>query len=132
MDGLRRNGRFLASAVGLVFLIATVSPAFAVLPDPIGTQELSEARDLAERRVMVQEALAREDVRRELLRAGVDPGVVEARVDSLSASELEQLAAGLDQLPAGGNSIVGALVFVFIVLLVTDLLGLTDVFPFTK
>jgi len=28
--------------------------------------------------------------------------------------------------------VVGALVFIFVVLLVTDLLGLTDVFPFVK
>ena len=43
-----------------------------------------------------------------------------------------QLAARIDQLPAGGEGIIGALLIVFIVLLITDILGFTKVFPFTK
>lgn len=41
------------------------------------------------------------------------------------------MAEQLEQLPAGA-SVVGALLVVFIVLLVTDILGLTNVFPFTR
>jgi hypothetical protein len=44
---------------------------------------------------------------------------------------MQTLATNLDQLPAGG-SVVGALVLIFLVLLVTDLLGLTNVYPFVK
>jgi hypothetical protein len=35
-------------------------------------------------------------------------------------------------LPAGGTDLLGVLLFVFIVLLITDILGFTKVFPFTK
>jgi len=41
----------------------------------------------------------------------------------------------VDTAPAGQNAvgiIVGAIVLIFIILLVTDLLGLTDIFPFVK
>jgi hypothetical protein len=41
----------------------------------------------------------------------------------------------MDQLPAGGDgigTIVGAAVLVFLILLITDILGFTHVFPFVK
>ncbi|MGE5338534.1 MAG: PA2779 family protein, partial [Gemmatimonadota bacterium] len=45
--------------------------------------------------------------------------------------EAQQLAQRLDQLPAGGDAI-GVIVFIFVLLLITDILGLTKVFPFTR
>ena len=53
-------------------------------------------------------------------------------MDALSDEEVLQLAARLDSLPAGGDGFIGALVFVFLVLLITDIIGLTKVFPFTR
>jgi len=56
-------------------------------------------------------------------------------VDSLSNEELANLANSIDQLPAGGSAvgvIVGAALLVFIILLITDLVGLTHVFPFVN
>ncbi|MGQ0547349.1 MAG: PA2779 family protein [Betaproteobacteria bacterium] len=75
--------------------------------------------------------LERADVRAQLQAYGVDAGDVKARVAALTDEEAAQLAAQLDSLPAGG-SIVGAIVLVFLVLLVTDILGFTKVFPFTR
>jgi len=80
---------------------------------------------------LIHEALGRDEVKAQLATLGVDPAQVQARVDALSDDEAQQLAQQLDQMPAGGG-ILGAALFVFIVLLVTDLLGLTNVFPFTK
>lgn len=62
---------------------------------------------------------------------GVETATATQRVAALSDNELNQLATQLDELPAGGD-ILGTLVFVFLVLLVTDILGFTDVFPFVK
>jgi hypothetical protein len=76
--------------------------------------------------------LDREAVRTQLQALGVDPAQVKARVEALGDDEIAQLARDMDDLPAGGNSIIGALVFVFIVLLITDILGLTKIFPFTR
>jgi hypothetical protein len=62
---------------------------------------------------------------------GVDPAQVQARLESLTDEEVQTLAANMDQLPAGGDGL-GLLVFLFIVLLITDILGFTNIFPFVK
>jgi Na+-transporting NADH:ubiquinone oxidoreductase subunit NqrD len=78
---------------------------------------------------------AREDVRKILGQMDVDPKMIEARVASMTDEEASQIANEIETLPAGSDaigSIVGAAVFVFVVLLITDLLGFTKVFGFTK
>jgi hypothetical protein len=75
-------------------------------------------------------ALARSDVRAEMERLGIDATGAEERVAALSDDEAARLAGHLGSAPAGG--IIGAIVFVFLVLLVTDILGLTKVYPFTR
>ena len=75
--------------------------------------------------------LDRSEVRAQLQAYGVDPAQVKARVATLTDEEAAQLAAQIDSLPSGG-SIVGAIVFVFLVLLITDILGFTKIFPFTR
>lgn len=81
-------------------------------------------------RERVAEALARADVVTGLERFGVSAADVSARVAAMTDEEVAQLAGRIDSLPAGG--IVGAILLVFLVLLLTDILGLTKVFPFTK
>lgn len=76
-------------------------------------------------------ALTRTDVQQELLKRGVNPDEVKARVAALTDEEVSQMAQQIESAPAGAG-IVGAIVFVFLVLLVTDILGLTKVFPFTR
>jgi len=66
---------------------------------------------------------------------GVDPSEVDARIAALSDQEISQIAGHIDEMPAGQGvlgAIIVALLIVFIVLLITDLVGLTDVFPFVK
>jgi hypothetical protein len=86
-------------------------------------------------RQRIEALLARDEVRAGLERYGVTPSEAKARVDSLSDEELERVAGQLDSLPAGGFDPVDVLwiaFLVFIVLLVTDILGFTKVFPFTR
>lgn len=75
--------------------------------------------------------LAREDVRTALQAQGVSGTSAIDRVKAMSDSEVAQLASRVDQAPAGGE-ILGILFTVFIVLLITDILGLTKIFPFTR
>jgi hypothetical protein len=77
----------------------------------------------------------RADVRAALERQGVSPDEAKARVDALSDDEAERLAARFDSLPAAGSGIETALVIgflVFLTLLITDILGFTKVFSFTR
>ena len=75
----------------------------------------------------LQKALAREDVCRELEALGVDPLEVNARVAALTPEELQQLRERVDDLPAGSSAlaVIGA---VFVVLLVLELVGVTNIF----
>ncbi len=86
-------------------------------------------------RDQVRALLARDEVSRELRELGIDPAQARDRVEALSDAELAVIAGRLDQLPAGGSAvgaIVTALLIVFIILLITDIVGVTDVFPFVK
>lgn len=130
MDKLRRLARPLSAVVtlGLLALSVHLPTARAAI---IGTQAVVSAQQAEQDRGRVQELLNREAVQRQLLAAGVDPRDVAARVDALGNDEVHQLAAKIDELPAGGDAL-GVLLFVFIVLLITDILGFTDVFPFVQ
>lgn len=86
----------------------------------------------AAERDQIRNFLDRADVRAQMQVLGVDPQAARARVDALSDDEVATLAGRLDQLPAGGDSILGILFAIFIILLITDILGLTKVFPFTR
>ncbi|MHB1141211.1 MAG: PA2779 family protein [Sulfuricaulis sp.] len=97
----------------------------------IGTEAVVNAAQTQQNRDRLHSALNRDDVQTQLLARGVDPAQVQARVDSLTDEEMQTLATNMDQLPAGG-SVVGALVLIFLVLLLTDLMGLTNIFPFVK
>lgn len=75
--------------------------------------------------------LERGDVQARLKAYGVDPVQAQARVAALSDEEAARLAAQIDELPAGGD-VLGAAVIVFLVLLFTDIMGYTKIFPFTR
>lgn len=125
--------RFRRLVAGLVL----VSMAGFVVPLPaqagvIATESLAGSVSPTSDRERLAVLLARADLRAQLEARGVRPADVQARIDALSDEEVAQLAGRIEALPAGGADIVGAIVFVFLVLLITDLLGWTKVFPFTK
>ena len=86
-------------------------------------------------RAQVSAFLQREDVQAAMQQQGVDVVEAQKRVASLSDAERAKVSQAMEQLPAGGDAvgaIIGAALFVFIVLLITDLLGLTNVFSFVN
>ena len=101
----------------------------AVIPTDAVIAQAS-AMDLSRQRGELTTFLTRSDVQTQLVSLGVDHNQAAARVAVLSDDEVQQLYGKMQTLPAGGD-ILGTLVFIFLVLLVTDLLGLTSVFPFT-
>jgi len=112
-----------------------VAPCRTVLAALVPTEAAVGARSAQEARERINSLLSREEVQAQLKLHGIDPLEAKARVDSLSDAEAVEAANRIDQLPAGGSTvgiIVGAILLVFLVLLITDLLGLTDVFPFVK
>jgi hypothetical protein len=94
------------------------------------TQE-TVSPDAGTSRERVAAFFSRDDVRAELQAQGVNADDTLARVQAMSDTEVAQLAQRVDQAPAGAG-VVGVLFTVFLILLVTDILGFTKVFPFTR
>jgi hypothetical protein len=99
---------------------------------PLPAQAGMVATESALERERIATLLERADVRAQLEAYGVAPGEIKARVAALSDAEAAELAARIEELPAGGVGIIGAVLLVFLVLLLTDILGYTKVFPFTR
>lgn len=97
----------------------------------VATEEIVVTADATASRAVVNQFLARDDVRQAMLGQGVTPEAAIERVAAMTDAEVKQLAGRVEQAPAGGE-VLGILFAVFIVLLVTDILGFTKVFPFTR
>lgn len=97
----------------------------------VSTEEALAAPADSAARERVASFLQREDVANAMQAYGVDRQAALDRVQAMTDTEIDQLAQRMDQAPAGGD-VLGLLFTVFIVLLVTDILGLTKVFPFTR
>jgi hypothetical protein len=130
MEKLRRLTKPVSHLVmfGLLMLSLPMPAAHAGM---IGTEAVVNAAQAQQDRERLRQVLNRDDVKAELLARGVDPSQVQARIDSLTDQEVQSLSGKIDQLPAGGDGL-GLLVFIFIVLLITDILGFTNIFPFVK
>ncbi|HLU06351.1 MAG TPA: PA2779 family protein [Woeseiaceae bacterium] len=114
----------LLLAVNLVTLGFVQSAGAGV----ISTEAAIEMQEREARIERINTVLARDSVQSRMIRLGVDPDVAAARVASLSDSELQQLEARMDELPAGADGALTVLGIVLLVLLVLELVGVTDVF----
>lgn len=119
----------------LAVLMITVFIPQTVLAKMVSTETVIEVGRAYEARMYVNSVLVREDVKAALMSQGIEMAETKARVDSMTDSEIVSIADQIETVPAGGSVVgvvVGAAVVVFIVLLITDILGLTDIFPFVN
>jgi len=127
-----KSSKFVCLFVVLSLLTLNVSVARAGL---VSTEASIAASRSADNRAMVMAQLQRDDVRQVLKDKGLSVAEVEQRVNALSDAEINRIAERMDDLPAGGGFLgvlVGAALLVFIILMITDMAGATDVFPFVK
>jgi hypothetical protein len=129
LDLIRSKARGTAAVTLFAFTALAVAPAAQA--GIVGTQTAFDGTTISIERAKLAETLTRADVRAAFVAQGVDPAAVDARVASLSDDEVRTLNQRMDQLPAGGD-VLGTIVVIFLVLLITDLLGWTHVFPFTN
>lgn len=120
-------------ATGLIVCLTAAGLPFSAQARIVATEEIMAptANDQSASRNTVNQFLARDEVRQAMLGQGVTAQAAMERVAAMSDAEVAQLAGRIDQAPAGGD-VLGILFTVFIVLLVTDIMGLTKVFPFTR
>lgn len=127
--------RAYLSTLLIAALVITSLPVAAAPASPstdlVSTQSVLSNDSAQADRERIHQLLNRADIQDALVKQGVDLDEVDARVAALSDAEAQQMATQLEEMPAGAG-VVGALFAVFIILLVTDILGLTDVYPFTR
>ncbi len=122
-------------AVAMAMLMAMTSMPIGIAnAEMVTTDTVIQNYNSTEDRTQVMDFMLREDVQEQMTLLGVDPEEAAHRVAGLSDEEIQQIAGRLDELPAGEGvgAIVGVILIIFLVLLVTDLLGYTDVFPFVE
>jgi hypothetical protein len=107
-----------------LMICAPLAPAQAGI---VGTDTAISMTERADAVSRISAVLMRDDVRNQLESLGVDPADAMDRVDALTDSELAQLQSSLDQMPAGGD-VLAILGVMLVVLLVLELLGVTNVF----
>jgi hypothetical protein len=134
MKLIRKKANFLVVFMATLMLLIAV-PYQTILAAMIPTEMTNDTIKGQEARAFLNELISREDIQNYLTKQGIDPLEAKVRVDSLTDSEAVMVAEQLEGLPAGGSAIgviIGAALIVFLVLLATDILGYTDVFPFVK
>jgi len=117
--------RLVAALLVLCLSTTGMLPAYAGI---VSTETVIAGAE----RVQIASFVQRADVQTRLQAMGVNPLEVEARVAALSDAEAALLAAQLDELPAGSGDLLWWAVAIFLILLFTDLMGWTSIFPFTK
>ncbi len=117
----------LAIVLGVV--MATLFVALPAQAGMVGTASMSNSMQLT----TGVESLAdqRQWIQTQLEANGVSKADAALRVSNLSDSQIEQIHQRIDEMPAGASAF-GTIAFIFLVLVITDLTGLTDVFPFIR
>ena len=109
--------------------VAILSSGFAQFSfaGPIDTGYLIEADDRSASVDRIRVLLAQQSVSEQLQQLGVDEAAVVERLQSMTAAELVALEGQLDEGIAGAGAI-GVIGTVFLVLIILELVGVTDIF----
>ena len=134
MKSIRKRISFISLFMATMMLLIAI-PYQPLLAAMVPTEATIYKNKAQNARDHLKTLISRNDIKNAMISKGIDPDEAKARVDILSDSEVIEVADKIEQLPAGGGvfgAIIGAALIVFLVLLLTDILGYTDVFPFVK
>ena len=125
---LRKN-RFLPRLLIITMVYLSAYPA--VNAAMVTTQDLVTDQQYQVERNQLLAALERDDVREALIQQGVDPEMAKQRVASMTTAEIQAVNQKMASMPAG-SGVLEVLLLVFLILLFTDIMGWTNVFPFVN
>jgi hypothetical protein len=118
--------RTLALLISFSLLFASIGQVQAAMVS--NSQLINQAQQSNKKNTLLQ-TIRRADVQSQLLSMGVNTADIEKRIDQMTQSEIAQLNQQIDQLPAG-SGVLGIVALIFIVFVITDVIGATDIFPF--
>lgn len=127
----RKKGfiRLVSQFVLVSFLMVNLQ--HAAFAGVVTTTDIIDNQTVQLEKQRIYQLLARDDVRAQLIEMGVNPEDAIKRVDSMTSQEVQIFSQNIQELPAGGD-VLGVILIVFLVLLFTDIMGYTDIFPFVK
>jgi len=118
--------RPIAIFLSILLALMPLLPAQAAM---IGNEQIVKQNLSSQTRDGLQQLFAQETARQQLQAWGVSPDQIRSRIDSLTDAELARINQQVNDLHAGG-SVLGILLVIFIVFVITDVIGATDIFPF--
>jgi hypothetical protein len=123
MESIRRYTRTTGIIMAVMMLLIS-TPYQSALASLINTETVLAESQSQEARDYLKQFMAREDVRSALIAHGIDPLEAEARISSLSDSEVIELADQIENLPAGQGAlglVIAVLVIIVLVLVIMKL-----------
>jgi hypothetical protein len=117
----------------LAWLLSAMLAMIPIMPSQaamVGTEQIINPSQSSLARDDLQQFLDQEATQQQLLVWGVSPEWVRKRADSLTDTERVRINQEINNLKAGGNSVLGVLLIIFLVFVITDVIGATDIFPF--
>jgi regulatory protein YycI of two-component signal transduction system YycFG len=118
--------RTLSLFLSLLILLASFSQVQAAI---ISNNQVIDNIEQANNKEALLQTIHRIDVQEQLLSMGVNTADIENRINNMTQEEIAQLNQQFDELPAGG-SVLGVVLLIFIIFVITDVIGATDIFPF--
>ncbi len=118
--------RILTLTLSLLLICAPISQAQAAII--ANAQLIDQVQQVNDKDALLQ-TINRVDVQEQLLSMGVTAAELENRINQMTQQEIAQLNQQINELPAGGD-ILGIIVLIFIIFIITDVIGATDIFPF--
>ena len=128
MQFFRQIRRFISSITAFAMLSMMTMPAHAAM---VSNQQVLQQAQHEYSASQLVSMLERDDIQQQMIAMGVNPAAAKARVANMTDMEIAQLNQQLDAMPAGAGA-VGIILFLFVLFVITDLLGATDIFPFVK
>jgi len=112
----------------LCVLMVTANLQGLAVAGIVSTNDLQRSEQAAVQQDAIRDLVTRPGIRDALMTNGVSADEVMARVNSMSDAELTALHGKLEQIPAGQGALETVLL-IFVILILLDLTGVTDVFP---
>ena len=118
--------RTMSLFLSLLMLLASFSQVQAAI---ISNNQVIDNIEQTNNKEALLQTIHRIDVQEQLLSMGVNTADIENRINNMTQEEIAQLNQQFDELPAGG-SVLGVVLLIFIIFVITDVIGATDIFPF--
>jgi hypothetical protein len=115
-----------AALLSILLALMPMLPAQAAM---IGNEQIVNQSLSVQTRDSLRQLFEQDTARQQLQAWGVSPDQINTRINSLTDAELTRINQQVGDLNAGGN-VLGILLVIFIIFVITDVIGATDIFPF--